>query len=58
MLGRVSAGVGGREWFIAVLWVKRARQGWQAGRARQERRSGKERSVSFGKNDYLSDAVK
>ena len=24
MLGRVSAGVGGREWFIAVLWKKRA----------------------------------
>ena len=24
MLGRVSAGAGGREWFIAVLWMKRA----------------------------------
>ena len=44
---------------------KRARQGWQAGQAKQVRkaerkgesdwRSGRERSASFGKNDYLSD---
>lgn len=93
MLGRVSAGVGGREWFIAVLWVKRAMrtsgrcgqggeadkrtrrgeagkgdEGRQGRQARQvmkagrkgeaDWRSGKERSASFGKNDYLSDAVK
>ena len=44
---------------------RRARQGWQAGQAKQVRkvgrkgeadwRSGKERSASFGQNDYLSD---
>ena len=39
--------------------ARQARQVMKAARqARQDRQSGKERSVSFGKNDYLSDAVK